>query len=94
MFSNQKSFWIGNHEIYGDLWTSVLFQELVSIDCKQAAQMVINSLSSSLNDVVKQLKTDSATLFEFLQGVMSYKWEKLVAITVDLTYFLTINFDV
>ena len=45
----------------------------MSIDCKQSAQMVLNNLSSSLNDVVQQLKSDPTTLFEFLQGVMSYK---------------------
>ena len=35
--------------------------------------MVLNNLSSSLGDVVKQLNKEPAVLFEFLQGVMSYK---------------------
>ena len=45
----------------------------MSIDCKQSAQMVLSNLSSSLSDVVKQLTREPAVLFEFLQGVMSYK---------------------
>ncbi|KAL5005898.1 hypothetical protein ScPMuIL_017056 [Solemya velum] len=48
-------------------------QELVSIDCKQAAQMVISTLADSLKEVVKKLKSNQSVLFEFLQGVMSYK---------------------
>ena len=50
-----------------------LFQELVTIDCKQAAQMVLTNLSSGLADVVKRLRSDKPVLFEFLQGVMVYK---------------------
>lgn len=48
-------------------------QDLVSVDCKQAAQMCISSFASNLLDIVKQLKNNPAVLFEFLQGVMSYK---------------------
>ncbi|XP_069107470.1 vacuolar protein sorting-associated protein 8 homolog isoform X1 [Argopecten irradians] len=48
-------------------------QELVAIDCKQAAQVVITALSSNLSAVVKELNTNPAVLFEFLQGVMSYR---------------------
>ena len=50
-----------------------LFQELVSIDCKQAAQMVVTHLTVSLVDVVKQLKAEETVLYEFLQGVMAYR---------------------
>ncbi|XP_063412679.1 vacuolar protein sorting-associated protein 8 homolog [Mytilus trossulus] len=48
-------------------------QELVSIDCKQAAQMVIGCFASNLGDICKQLEDTPQILFEFLQGVMSCK---------------------
>ncbi|XP_053385366.1 vacuolar protein sorting-associated protein 8 homolog [Mercenaria mercenaria] len=48
-------------------------EELVSIDSKQAAQMVVSNLSVSLADVVKQLKTEKPVLFEFLHGVMAFR---------------------
>ena len=45
----------------------------MSIDCKQAAQMVVTHLTVSLVDVVKQLKAEETVLYEFLQGVMAYR---------------------
>ncbi|GAB1606858.1 vacuolar protein sorting-associated protein 8 homolog isoform X3 [Argonauta hians] len=47
--------------------------DLVNIDCKKAAEVVIFSLSCNLNDVVDQLRTKPKILYEFLQGVLSYK---------------------
>lgn len=58
---------------HGIVCLCVDWQELVSIDCKQAAQMVISTLADSLKEVVKKLKSNQSVLFEFLQGVMSYK---------------------
>ncbi|WAR10580.1 VPS8-like protein [Mya arenaria] len=48
-------------------------KELVSIDSKQAAQMVFNNLAVSLADVVKQLKSEETVLFEFLQGASIFE---------------------
>ncbi|XP_052234778.1 vacuolar protein sorting-associated protein 8 homolog isoform X2 [Dreissena polymorpha] len=48
-------------------------QELVSIDSKQAAKMVVSHLTVELKDVVKQLQGDERVLFQFLQGVMLYR---------------------
>ena len=52
---------------------SIFLQELVSIDCKQAAQMVIGCFASNLGDITKQLRETPSVLFEFLQGVMACK---------------------
>ncbi|CAL1539613.1 unnamed protein product [Lymnaea stagnalis] len=48
-------------------------EDLVSIDCKQAAQTVISCLSSGLLDIVKRLGSNRTLLFEFLQGVIFYR---------------------
>ncbi|GFO47915.1 vacuolar protein sorting-associated protein 8-like protein [Plakobranchus ocellatus] len=48
-------------------------EDLVSIDCKQAAQTVISCLSSGLAEIVTKLKSNKPVLFEFLQGVISYR---------------------
>ncbi|GFR94592.1 vacuolar protein sorting-associated protein 8-like protein, partial [Elysia marginata] len=48
-------------------------EDLVSIDCKQAAQTVISCLSRGLADIVSKLKSNKPVLFEFLQGVISYR---------------------
>ncbi|KAL3853951.1 hypothetical protein ACJMK2_013245 [Sinanodonta woodiana] len=48
-------------------------QDLVVIDCKQTARLVIQNLSKSLTQIVNMLSTQPAVLFEFLQGVMSYR---------------------
>ncbi|XP_052813444.1 vacuolar protein sorting-associated protein 8 homolog isoform X3 [Mya arenaria] len=58
-------------------------EELVSIDSKQAAQMVFNNLAVSLADVVKQLKSEETVLFEFLQGVMAFSLTSGSAINTD-----------
>ncbi|CAE1274106.1 VPS8 [Acanthosepion pharaonis] len=48
-------------------------KDLVNIDCKKAAKVVLYSLSSNLGDVVQQLQDRPQILFSFLQGVLSYK---------------------
>ncbi|BFY99915.1 hypothetical protein BsWGS_02955 [Bradybaena similaris] len=48
-------------------------EDLVSIDCKQAAHTVISCLSSGLLDIVHKLQSNKSVLFEFLQGVISYR---------------------
>ncbi|XP_071103447.1 vacuolar protein sorting-associated protein 8 homolog [Haliotis cracherodii] len=58
-------------------------QELVSIDCKQAAQTVITCLADNLSDVVRKLQTKPAVLFEFLQGVISYRDSQSSAVHTD-----------
>ena len=45
----------------------------MTIDSKQAAQMVVANFTSSLTEVVKRLQSNKSVLFEFLQGVMAYK---------------------
>ncbi|XP_014767622.1 vacuolar protein sorting-associated protein 8 homolog isoform X2 [Octopus bimaculoides] len=47
--------------------------DLVNIDCKKAAKVVIFSLSCNLSDVVEQLRNKPRILYDFLQGVLSYK---------------------
>lgn len=58
-------------------------EDLVSIDCKQAATTVMSSLASSLRTVISKLKAKENILFEFLQGVMAYRW-----VGVVLAYWL------
>ncbi|XP_059149378.1 vacuolar protein sorting-associated protein 8 homolog [Physella acuta] len=48
-------------------------EDLVSIDCKQAAFIVISCLHSGLVDIVRRLSSNKSLLFEFLQGVISYR---------------------
>ncbi|XP_013089193.2 vacuolar protein sorting-associated protein 8 homolog [Biomphalaria glabrata] len=48
-------------------------EDLVSIDCKQAASTVISCLSSGLLDITRRLSSNKTLLFEFLQGVMFYR---------------------
>ncbi|KAL4217419.1 Vacuolar protein sorting-associated protein 8 [Mactra antiquata] len=48
-------------------------EELVSIDSKQSAKIVVSHLTVSLTDVVNKLKQDRSVLYEFLQGVMAYR---------------------
>lgn len=52
----------------------MIFQELVSIDCKQAAQMVISTMPKNLGVVANKMKSNPKILFGFLKGVMSYRW--------------------
>ena len=49
-------------------------EELVSIDCRQAASTVMTSLASSLRTVIAKLRNKDSVLFDFLQGVMAYRW--------------------
>uniref|UniRef100_K1R9K0 Vacuolar protein sorting-associated protein 8-like protein n=1 Tax=Magallana gigas TaxID=29159 RepID=K1R9K0_MAGGI len=46
-------------------------EELVSIDCKQAAQMVISTMPKNLGVIANKMKSNPKVLFEFLKGVMS-----------------------
>ncbi|XP_070185455.1 vacuolar protein sorting-associated protein 8 homolog isoform X3 [Littorina saxatilis] len=48
-------------------------EDLVSIDCKQAATTVMASLQGSLRTVIAKLKDKENVLFEFLQGIMAYR---------------------
>ena len=48
-------------------------EDLVSIDCRQAATTIISSLPASLPSVITRLKATENILFEFLQGVMAYR---------------------
>ncbi|KAL8564240.1 hypothetical protein ACOMHN_050851 [Nucella lapillus] len=48
-------------------------QELVTIDCKQAAVTVVTSLPTSLRLVIGKLNANPRVLFDFLQGVMAYR---------------------
>ncbi|ESO93558.1 hypothetical protein LOTGIDRAFT_215952 [Lottia gigantea] len=58
-------------------------EDLVSIDCKQAAHTVITSLASNLKDIVDKLSSKPTLLFEFLQGVISYRDAQGSAINPD-----------
>ncbi|XP_041374342.1 vacuolar protein sorting-associated protein 8 homolog isoform X2 [Gigantopelta aegis] len=58
-------------------------EDLVSIDCKQAAQTVITSLANSLNEVVQKLEKKPVVLFEFLTGVISYRDSVSSAVNLD-----------
>nr|XP_022322565.1 vacuolar protein sorting-associated protein 8 homolog [Crassostrea virginica] len=46
-------------------------EELVAIDCKQAAQMVISTMPKNLGVITNKMKNNPKVLFEFLKGVMS-----------------------
>lgn len=46
----------------------------MSIDCKQAASMVMTSLTGSLRMVTGRLLSKPSVLFEFLQGVMAHRY--------------------
>ena len=48
-------------------------EDLVSIDCRQAATTIISSLPASLPSVITRLKARENILFEFLQGIMAYR---------------------
>ncbi|KAK7507486.1 hypothetical protein BaRGS_00001421 [Batillaria attramentaria] len=48
-------------------------EELVSIDCKQAATTVMSSLAGSLRTVISKFNNKPNVLFEFLQGVMAFR---------------------
>ncbi|XP_064597923.1 vacuolar protein sorting-associated protein 8 homolog [Liolophura sinensis] len=58
-------------------------QELVEIDCKQAAQMVITGFATNLNDIVAKLSNNRKLQFQFLQGVILYKDTSGSAINTD-----------
>ncbi|KAK6181620.1 hypothetical protein SNE40_009442 [Patella caerulea] len=58
-------------------------EDLVSIDCKQAAHTVITNLASNLRDIVHKLKPQPQILFEFLQGVITYRDAQSSAINAD-----------
>ncbi|XP_035826479.1 vacuolar protein sorting-associated protein 8 homolog isoform X2 [Aplysia californica] len=48
-------------------------EDLVSIDCKQAAGTVLSCLTSGLLEVLNKLKGNKQVLFDFLQGVITYR---------------------
>lgn len=48
-------------------------QELVAIDSKKTAHLVLTSLSGSLPSTVEQLQDDSESLYDFLRGVFKYR---------------------
>lgn len=50
-----------------------LFQELVAVDARQTAQLVLVAFSRPLAHVTKQLSDNEETLYAFLQGVFEYR---------------------
>ncbi|XP_013387109.1 vacuolar protein sorting-associated protein 8 homolog isoform X2 [Lingula anatina] len=58
-------------------------EELVSIDSKKTAQMVLLGFSTPLEEILKQLEPDKKLLYEFLKGVIEYKESSGSAIHSD-----------
>ncbi len=55
-----------------DLLTFAL-QELVEVDSRQAAQLVLVSFSQPLAHVTRQLSDNEEVLYSFLHGVFEYR---------------------